>query len=168
MESSAGRREGRPRDLLLLLKERGCGCRDDLAVGIHSQKRKLCFRTQNGLRVRRMGKLDRILVGKEEIALAGGIKAALDEAHSAAAIAMTPRAITAYEAVGSAPSEEDGAGLIVQISVGNEEELREAIGAGAEAVLLDGMSAEEARRLGEIARGLRRDCVVEEEKEEEI
>ena len=103
----------------------------------------------------------RILVGKEEIALAGGIKAALDEAHSAASMRMTPRAITAYEAVGSAPSEEDGAGLIVQISVGNEEELREAIGAGAEAVLLDGMSAEEARRLGEIARGLRRDCVVE-------
>jgi len=30
------------------------------------------------------------------------------------------------------------------------------------------MSAEEARRLGEIARGLRGDCVVEEEKEEEI
>jgi len=27
--------------------------------------------------------------------------------------------------------------------------------------LLDGMSAEEARRLGEIARGLRGDCVVE-------
>src|SRR5882762_677804 len=89
------------------------------------------------------------------------MKAALDEAHSAASIAMTPRAITPYEAVGSAPSEEERAGLIVQISVGNEEELREAIGAGAEAVLLDGMSAEEARRLGEIARGLRGDCVVE-------
>ena len=108
-----------------------------------------------------MGKPERILVGRAEIALAGGIKAALDEAHSAASMRMTPRAITAYEAVGSAASEEDGAGLIVQISVGNEEELREAIGAGAEAVLLDGMSAEEARRLGEIARGLRGDCVVE-------
>ena len=108
-----------------------------------------------------MGKPERILVGRAEIALAGGIKAALDEAHSAASMRMTPRAITAYEAVGSAPSEEDGAGLIVQISVGNEEELREAIGAGAEAVLLDGMSAEEARRLWEIARGLRGDCVVE-------
>jgi hypothetical protein len=103
----------------------------------------------------------KIVVGRKEIALAGGIKAALDEAHSAASMRMTPRAITAYEAVGSAPSEEDGAGLIVQISVGNEEELREAIGAGAEAVLLGGMSAEEAR-------GLRGDCVVEEEKEEEI
>src|SRR6267378_983990 len=103
----------------------------------------------------------KIGVGRNEIAVGGGIKAALDEAHSAASMRMTPRAITAYEAVGSTPSEEDGAGLIVQISVGNEEELREAIGAGAEAVLLDGMSAEEARRLGEIARGLREDCVVE-------
>ncbi len=115
-----------------------------------------------------MGKLGRILVGKKEIALAGGIKAALDEAHSAASIAMTPRAITAYEAVGSVPSEEDGAAVIVQIVVGNEAELREAIGAGAEAVLLEGVSVEEARRLAEIARGLRGDCVVEGEKEEEV
>ncbi len=104
---------------------------------------------------------EKILVTKEQIALAGGIKAALDEAHSFASMRMTPRAITAYEAVGSAPSEEDGAGLIVQISVGSEEELREAIGAGAEAVLLDGVSAEEAQRLGTIARELRGDCVVE-------
>jgi len=108
-----------------------------------------------------MEKIGRILVGKEQIALAGGIKAALDEAHSAASMGMTPRAITAYEAVGGAPTEEDGAGLMVQIVVRNEEELREAIGAGAEAVLLEGVSGEEARRLGEIARGLRADCVVE-------
>jgi hypothetical protein len=110
-----------------------------------------------------LGKPGRILVGRAEIALAGGITAALDEAHSAASMRMTPRAITAYEAAG-APSEEDGAGLMVQIVVRDEEELREAIGAGAEAVLLDGVSADEARRLGEIARGLRGDCLVEEEK----
>jgi hypothetical protein len=109
----------------------------------------------------RMEKVGRILVGKEEIALAGGIKAALDEAHSFASLRMTPRAITAYEAVGSVPTEEDGAGLMVQIEVRSEGELREAIGAGAEAVLLVGVSAEEARRLAEIARGLRADCVVE-------
>jgi hypothetical protein len=108
-----------------------------------------------------MGTTRKIVVTREQIALAGGIKAALDEAHSEASMRMRPRAITAYEAVGSAPSEEDGVGLMVQILVGNEEELREAIGAGAEAVLLEGVSAEEARRLGEIARGLRGDCVVE-------
>ena len=103
----------------------------------------------------------KIVVGRKEIERAGGVKAALDEAHSAASMRMTPRAITAYEAVGSGPLEEDGVGMVVQISVENEEELREAIGAGAEAVLLDGMSVEEARRLAEIARGLRADCVVE-------
>jgi hypothetical protein len=107
------------------------------------------------------GRDKKIVVGRKEIALAGGIKAALDEAHSGASMRMTPRAITAYEAVGSALSEEDGVGIMVQIAVANEEELREAIGAGAEAVLLEGMSAEEARRLAEIARGLRADCVVE-------
>jgi ribosomal protein L10 len=109
-----------------------------------------------------------IVVGREEIERAGGIKAALDEAHSAASIAMTPRAITAYEAVGSVPSEADGVSMMVQIVVRNEEELREAIGAGAEAVLVEGVSAEEGRRLGEIARGLRGDCVVEGENEEEV
>jgi nicotinate-nucleotide pyrophosphorylase (carboxylating) len=102
-----------------------------------------------------------ILLSKKEIALAGGIKAALDEAHSFASMRMTPRAMTAYEAVESAPTEGDGAEVMVQIVVRDEEELREAIGAGAEAVLLDGVSAEEARRLGEIARRLREDCVVE-------
>jgi len=104
---------------------------------------------------------EKIVVGRKEIERAGGIKAALDEAHSAASMKMTPRAITAYEAVGSAPMEEDGAGLMVQIVVRSEGELREAIGAGAEAVLLEGVNAEEAWRLEKIARGLRGDCVVE-------
>ena len=103
----------------------------------------------------------KIVLGRKEIALAGGIAAALDEAHSAASMRMMPRAITAYEAVGSAPAKEEVAGLMVQIVVRNEEELREAIAAGAEAVLLEGVRAEEARRLAEIARGLRGDCVVE-------
>ncbi len=103
----------------------------------------------------------KIVVGRKEIQWAGGIKAALDEAHSAASMRMTPRAITAYEAVGSLPTEEDGAAIVVQILVSDEKELREAIGAGAGAVLLEGMSANEARRLAEIARGLRGDCVVE-------
>lgn len=101
------------------------------------------------------------MVKKEEIARAGGIKAALDEAHSAASMRMTPRAITAYEAVGSLPMEMEGGEMLVQIAVENEAELREAMGAGAEAVLLVGVSEVAARRLAEIARGLRLDCVVE-------
>jgi hypothetical protein len=107
------------------------------------------------------GSDNKIVVGRKEIALAGGITAALDEALSLAALRMTPRVITAYEAVGSGPTEEDGEGLMVQIVVRDEAELREAIGAGAEAVLLESVSADEARRLGEIARELRADCVVE-------
>ena len=100
------------------------------------------------------------MVTREQSATAGGVKAALEEALSLAALQMTPRAMTAYEAVGSTPTEEDGAGVIVEIEVRNEEELREAIEAGAEGVLLVG-SAEEARRLTEIARSLRADCAVE-------
>ena len=103
----------------------------------------------------------KIVVGRKEIAEAGGIKAALEEALSLAALRMTPRAMTAYEAVGSAPTEEDGVDLIVQIEVQNENELREAIGAGAEAVLVSGLSEDETRRLAEIAVGLRPDCMVE-------
>jgi nicotinate-nucleotide pyrophosphorylase (carboxylating) len=49
----------------------------------------------------------------------------------------------------------------VQIEVRNERELREALGAGAEAVLLDNMTPEAARRSVQLARNLRRDCVIE-------
>ena len=108
-----------------------------------------------------MGKPGKILVGKKEIAAAGGIRAAVEEVLSLAALRMTPRAITADEAVGSAPTEKDGTAVMVQSVVGNEEELREAIGAGAEAVLIEGVNAEEARRLMDIARGLRGDLKVE-------
>jgi hypothetical protein len=51
--------------------------------------------------------------------------------------------------------------MIVQIVVRDEEELRETMGAGAEAVLLVGVSADEAQRLAEMARGLREDWIVE-------
>ncbi len=108
-----------------------------------------------------MERSGRILLRKKEIALAGGVKAALDEAHSFAASRTTPRAMTAYEAVGSVPTEEDGAGLTVQIEVRNEAELREAIGAGAEAVLLEALGPAEARRLTQIALSLRADCIVD-------
>jgi nicotinate-nucleotide pyrophosphorylase (carboxylating) len=49
----------------------------------------------------------------------------------------------------------------VQIEVRNEGELREALDAGAEAVLLDNMTPEAARRSVQLARNLRRDCVIE-------
>jgi len=111
--------------------------------------------------------VSKIVVTRSQIAAAGGVKAALEEALSLAALQMTPRAMTAYEAVGSAPTEEDGAGVMVQIEVQNEEELREAIGSGAETVLLVGVDGAEARRLEEIARGLREDLRIEKAGREE-
>ena len=49
----------------------------------------------------------------------------------------------------------------MQTEVRNERELREALGSGAEAVLLDNMSPDEALRCVGLARVLRSDCVIE-------
>ncbi len=89
------------------------------------------------------------------------MREAVEEALSLAGLRMTPRAISAYEAVGMEETEADGAGILVQVEVASEAELREAIGAGAEAVRLVGVGVEEAGRLTGIARGLRGDCLVE-------
>jgi len=109
----------------------------------------------------RIGLFDAILLKENHIALAGGAKAALDQAHAFAAAQMQPRAMTAYEAVGITPSFAEAASLPIQIEVRNGAELREALGAGAASVLLDNMTPEEARHCVEIARGLRADCIVE-------
>jgi len=103
----------------------------------------------------------KILVTRNHIVSAGGIKAALEETYSLASLQMTPRAITNYEAVGSTPTEADGPDVLVQIEVQNEQELREALDAGAQAVLLVDMSPAQARRLLELAKGLQADCLVE-------
>ncbi len=109
----------------------------------------------------RVGLFDAILLKENHIALAGGVKAALDQAHSYVSSRMKPRAMTAYEAVGTAPSEADAISLSVQIEVRNESELREALSAGAEAILLDNMSPEEARQCVDTVRKTRPDCIVE-------
>jgi len=109
----------------------------------------------------RIGLYDAILLKENHIALAGGVKAALDQAHAFASARMKPHAMTAYESVGTTPSPSEADSLPIQIEVRNESELREALGAGADSVLLDNMSPEEARHCVEIVRGLRGDCVVE-------
>jgi nicotinate-nucleotide pyrophosphorylase (carboxylating) len=109
----------------------------------------------------RFGLYDAILLKENHIALAGGVKAALDQAHAYASSQMKPRAMTAYEAVGSAPSAAEASSLSIQIEVRNEKELREALEAGAESVLLDNMTPEEARRCVEIVRSVRASCIVE-------
>ncbi len=70
-----------------------------------------------------------------------------------------PDALTAYEE--AVPSRAADTVLPIQIEVRDERELREALSAGAEAVLLDNMTPAEAKQCVELARGLRPDCVVE-------
>ena len=109
----------------------------------------------------RAGLYDAILLKRNHIALAGGVKAALDQAHSYASLRMSPLATTAYEAVGLSPSQNEARSLPIQIEVRNEEELREALGAGAEAVLLDYFTPEQARACVQIVRHIQPDCIVE-------
>jgi nicotinate-nucleotide pyrophosphorylase (carboxylating) len=93
-----------------------------------------------GGRNHRIGLFDGILLKENHIALAGGVKAALDQGHSFASSRMKPRAMTAYDSAGAAPSGAEASSIPIQIAVRNESELQEALSAGAEAVLLDHMS----------------------------
>jgi len=69
--------------------------------------------------------------------------------------------MSAYEATGSSPRKGASASLPVQIEVRDERELREALEAGAEAVLLDNMTPEAAKRCVELTRTTRKDCLIE-------
>ena len=110
----------------------------------------------------RFGLYDAILIKENHIAIAGGVKAALDRAHAYTSLKMpTPRAASAYDAAGLDPEVVGPGPLSVQIEVRNEAELREALEAGAESVLLDNMTPEEAKRCVALARSLRGDCVIE-------
>jgi nicotinate-nucleotide pyrophosphorylase (carboxylating) len=110
----------------------------------------------------RFGLYDAILLKENHIALAGGISEALAKAHAYVSVkSPAPRAVSAYDAAGLDPEVVGPPPLPVQIEVRNERELREALGAGAEAVLLDNMSPEEALRCVGLARVLRNDCVIE-------
>src|SRR5208283_4339530 len=82
----------------------------------------------------RFGLYDAILLKENHVALAGGVKEALDMAHAFASAQMNSRSTTAYEAVGGDAGANSDSLLTVQIEVRNEEELREALGAGATAV----------------------------------
>jgi len=111
----------------------------------------------------RVGLFDAILLKENHIALAGGVRAALDKAHAYASAQITPREMSAYEATGSTRRAAEGNDcfLSVQIEVREGDELRQALEAGAQAVLLDNMKPDEARRCVEIVRNSRQQCVVE-------
>lgn len=110
----------------------------------------------------RMGLYDAILLKENHIALAGGVRQALDQAHSYASLHARPRPISAYEEVANPAGTLSGStSLPIQIEVRNEVELREALEAGAESVLLDNMSPAKAKSCVGIVRNLRPECVVE-------
>ncbi len=110
----------------------------------------------------RFGLYDAILLKENHVALAGGIKQALDKAHTfVAPNVAAPRMASAYDAAGLDPEVVGPGPLPVQVEVRDERELVEALGAGAEAVLLDNMTATRAAECVKIARGLREDCVIE-------
>jgi len=110
----------------------------------------------------RFGLYDAILLKENHIALAGGIKAALDKAHAYASPKVpAPRAASAYDAAGLDPEVAGPGPLSVQVEVRDQKELLEALGAGAEAVLLDNMTPERAAECVKIARGIRSECLIE-------
>ena len=110
----------------------------------------------------RFGLYDAILLKENHIALAGGIRAALDRAHTyVAPKSPPPRTASAYDAAGLDPEVVGPGPLTVQIEVRDHRELMEALRAGAEAVLLDNMTPEQAAECVKIARGLRPYCVIE-------
>jgi nicotinate-nucleotide pyrophosphorylase (carboxylating) len=95
------------------------------------------------------------------IAVAGGVKAALDYAHAYAALRMQPQAMTAYEAVGSIPNAQEANSLSIRVEVRNELELREAVASGADWVTLKNLASAEVRSFVALARSIRSDCIVE-------
>jgi nicotinate-nucleotide pyrophosphorylase (carboxylating) len=119
---------------------------------------KYAVKTGGGIN-HRIGLYDAILLKENHIALAGGVKLALDQAHSYAALHSKPDALSAYEE--AVPSRASDTVLPIQIEVRDERELREALAAGAESVLLDNMTPAEAKHAVELARSLHPECVVE-------
>ena len=107
----------------------------------------------------RIGLYDAILLKENHIALAGGVKPALDQANAYVALHAKPSALTAYEE--AVPARATDTVLPIQIEVRNEQELREALSAGAESVLLDNMTPAETKQSVAFARSLQPECVIE-------
>jgi nicotinate-nucleotide pyrophosphorylase (carboxylating) len=109
----------------------------------------------------RIGLYDAILLKENHIAVAGGVKPALDQAHAYSSSQMRPQEMTAYESIAATRGNAANTSLPIQIEVRDERELREALEAGAESVLLDNMTPEAAKTCVQLARSLRHDVVVE-------
>ncbi len=114
----------------------------------------------------RFGLYDAILIKENHITVAGSVAEALRRARNAPAGSQVPesgeppepREMTAYE---SFQPPNSPAAPSIQVEVRHEKELREALAAGAEAVLLDNVSPGEVARLVRLVQSLAAMCVVE-------
>jgi len=108
----------------------------------------------------RMGLYDAMLIKENHIATAGSVREALRRARAFLPCPGGQRETTAYESFAPPAGVWDEA-VPIQVEVRNEEELREALAAGADSLLLDNTTPAEAARLVAVARGTRPGCVLE-------
>ncbi len=101
----------------------------------------------------RFGLYDAVLIKENHIALAGSLTAALHRARERALALARP--ISARSPAVLPHS------LVIQVEVRTEVELREALAAGADAVLLDNVTPEAARCMVALVRAERPQCLVE-------
>jgi nicotinate-nucleotide pyrophosphorylase (carboxylating) len=109
----------------------------------------------------RLGLYDAMLIKENHIAAAGSVHEALRRARAFLPSSDGQRETTAYESFAPPPDAKWDESVPVQIEVRNEGELREALAAGAESLLLDNTTPAEAARLVALARRLRPTCVLE-------
>jgi nicotinate-nucleotide pyrophosphorylase (carboxylating) len=125
---------------------------------LHRAIEKYAARVGGGVN-HRFGLYDAILIKENHIAIAGSVTEAIRRAHDhAVALAGGGQDVTPYESVGPGAQAEP---LSIQVEVRNDAELREALAAGADSVLLDNVLPMQAVRLVKIVRELRPECVVE-------
>lgn len=109
----------------------------------------------------RMGLYDAMLIKENHIAAAGGVREALQRARAFLPASNGQRETTVYESFGPPTASGWEERVPIQVEVRNEAELREALSAGADSLLLDNTKPAEAARLVALARGLRPGCVLE-------
>jgi len=129
---------------------------------LHRALEKYAVRTGGGAN-HRFGLFDAILIKENHIAAAGGVAEALRRAKEhIATLEPVTATTTAYEAFDpvNTPASDSGA-VVLQIEVRNERELREALDASADSVLLDNQTPESAAALVRIARQARPACTIE-------
>jgi len=109
----------------------------------------------------RIGLYDAMLIKENHIAAAGSVQEALRRARAFLPAPGGQPETTAYEAFAPPRAAAWDVAVPIQIEVRNEAELRQALAAGADSLLLDNATPAEAARLVAVARAARPGCLVE-------